>query len=84
VINFSVKDTPEEAVIGAIHVHSFLKMVRIGRETQPLVSPRLTGALARFFQLEEFEDSWEDQIDDVIDEFQNSSGRPLLHSVVFQ
>eukprot|EP01122_Echinamoeba_exundans_P007579 TRINITY_DN2360_c1_g1_i1.p1 TRINITY_DN2360_c1_g1~~TRINITY_DN2360_c1_g1_i1.p1 ORF type:complete len:198 (+),score=51.97 TRINITY_DN2360_c1_g1_i1:38-631(+) len=60
VINFSVKDTPEEAVIGAIHVHSFLKM------------------------LEEFDDSWEDQIDDVIDEFQNSSGRPLLHSVVFQ
>lgn len=30
VINFSVKDTPEEAVIGAIHVHSFLKMVRLG------------------------------------------------------
>eukprot|EP01113_Clastostelium_recurvatum_P049107 TRINITY_DN9045_c0_g1_i1.p1 TRINITY_DN9045_c0_g1~~TRINITY_DN9045_c0_g1_i1.p1 ORF type:complete len:202 (-),score=45.60 TRINITY_DN9045_c0_g1_i1:123-704(-) len=59
IVNLQVKDTHEEATIGASHTIKLIEMI------------------------EEEGDSWEDEMDSLLEKFQEKTARKVLHSLAF-
>jgi len=59
VVNLPVKDTHEEATVGAVHALQLVKMV------------------------EEKQDAWEDEMENILQEFELKTGRKVLHTLLF-
>lgn len=71
--DLNVKDNQEDALIGAHHTLQLCQLVR---------AVLAEHYLTRIAQLEKTED-WQDQLDDVIEEFHKRTGRRVLYSVQF-
>ena len=82
VIGLHIKDNHEEAIKGAQLTAQLLRMVTT--ESRLRAQSDVTDIFdLSCLQLAECEDNWESEFDRVIEEFQQTTGRPVLHAVLF-
>ena len=80
VINMNVVDNPEDATIGAFLLCELAQLLTSRFE---LYVTRLSSILREMFYVLYFSDDLDNDIDDIIQEFEGRADREVLHTVLF-
>ena len=80
VINMNVVDNPEDATIGAFLLCELAQLLTSRFE---LSVSRLSSILREMFYVLYFSDDLDNDIDDIIQEFEGRADREVLHTVLF-